>query len=45
MYKLSVYLTESTLHLTYKDKPIKVFREIIVVDCENHIEHRSVLYK
>lgn len=42
MYKLSVYLTESTLHLNYKDQPIKPFGEIIAVDCENHTEHRNI---
>jgi len=45
MYKLSLYLTESTLQLNYKDQPIKLFREIIAVDCENHTEHKNVLYK
>jgi len=45
MYKLSLYLTESTLHLNYKDQSIKLFREIFTVDCENHTGHRNVLYK
>jgi hypothetical protein len=42
MYKLSLYLTESTLHLNYKDQPIKLLRGIISVDCENPTEHRNV---
>jgi len=39
MYKLSLYLTESTLQLNYKDQPIKLFREIIAVDCENRMKY------
>jgi len=42
-FKLSLYLTESTLHLNYKDQPIKLLRKVIAVDCENHTEHRNVL--
>jgi hypothetical protein len=34
--KSSSYRTENILHLQYKDQFFKLFREIIVVCCENH---------
>lgn len=43
MYKLSLCLTESTVHFLYKDQPVKLFRELIAVDCDNHTEHRNFL--
>jgi hypothetical protein len=42
LYRFRSCLIENTVHLNYKDKPVKV-KEIIAVCCENHTEHINTL--